>query len=59
MPVEALRVVKGKDPDHAVQALIFYRHMVGTLQHWGLHDPALARCETFATAMQLPHLQPA
>jgi hypothetical protein len=53
LPVQALRAVKGKDPDHAVQALIFYRHVVGTLQHWGLRDLDLARCETFAEAQAL------
>jgi radical SAM superfamily enzyme YgiQ (UPF0313 family) len=58
MPVQALRAVKGKNPDHAVQALIFYRHMVGTLEHWGLHDPELARCETYAEAIVVRPEQP-
>ena len=55
MPVQALRALKGKNTDHAVQALIFYRHIVGTLQHWGLHDPELARCESFAQATGWSH----
>jgi radical SAM superfamily enzyme YgiQ (UPF0313 family) len=56
MPVQALRAVRGKNPNHAIQALTFYRHMVGTLQHWGLHDPELGRCETFAEATSHAHI---
>jgi len=50
MPVAALRATKGRNPDHAVQALIFYRHMVGTLQWWEVWDPRLAACDTFEQA---------
>lgn len=53
LPVRALRATTGKNPDHAVQALIFYRHMLGTLRWWQVWDPALARCETFAEAWDL------
>lgn len=52
LPFEAVRAFKGKDPEHAVQALIFHRHVVGVLQHWGVWDPSLGACATYEEAVE-------
>lgn len=52
LPFEAVRAFKGKDVEHAVQALIFHRHVVGVLQHWGVWDPGLGACTSYEEAVE-------